>query len=168
MLMELYRFKISPANKNSVMNFKEIEKNYYYFSVATKNCNIGLSFTRTGKQINIDKIEDDCIYLTLSSTAPLDAPTRTLSSFSRQLVSLDKEKNVLAPIIYNHCLFRTELIEVTKGTNIKSEDITSPELLKAIIDLLYTPTDNYNIVQKKKAISQIKEIMLPFIEQDSK
>lgn len=161
--MESYIFKLTAANRKSNTNFETIELEHKLFSKAAKNCSTGITFKRTGKSISINSITTDCITLTLSATSSLSSPTRTLSAFSRELIQLDKDSNLLDDIIYNHSLFRTELLDTIQNCTLSAANISNPELLKAIIDLLFSPSNQYNTVQKKKAISSLKEIMLPFI-----
>ena len=163
-----YKFKLIAANRKITIDFSLLESKYHIFSKAAENCNAGITFKNDRKKIIIEDIKSDCIYLNLFSSSILPSPTRTLSAYSRELIRIDKENGCLNSIIYNHTLFSIELLESVKNERIKSDDITYPELLKAIIDILYNPSNIYNATQKKKAISQIKEIMLPFIEQGNK
>lgn len=108
--------------------------------------------------------------MTLSSATELSSPTRTLSAYSRELIRLDKESSLLDSLIYNldsliynHTLFRTELIETVKTSPKSIDNISSAELLKAIVDLLYSSTKNYNTKRKNEAIAKLKEIVLPFM-----
>lgn len=166
-----YRFNLTAANRKALINFKDLEAQYHFFTNAANNCNLGITFKRAGKKITINNITSSNIELTLSSTTTLPSPTRTLSAYSRELIRLNREiksdnreTSPLDSAIYNHTLFHTELLENIQDDNISAKDISKPELLKAIIDLLYSPSDCYNTTQKTKAISSLKEIMLPFIK----
>lgn len=162
--MEFYKFKLTAANRKAIIDFNFIETNYHLLTKAAENCSSGVTFKRSGKKISIDKISSNYIILTLSSIYILPSPTRTLSAFSRELIRLDKKTNVLDSLIYNHTLFSTELLETMRNPEISIDDITFPELLKSIIDLLYSPSNKYNTKQKNETILKLKELMLPFIK----
>ena len=161
--MHTYKFALTPANRKMSVNFKSLEDKYRIFTIAANNCNSGVTFRRTEKKIIIEQITDNQIELTLSSAAELSSPTRTLSAYSRELIRLDKESSLLDSLIYNHTLFRTELIETVKTPQKSIDDISSAELLKAIVDLLYSSSKGYNTKQKNEAIAKLKEIVLPFM-----
>ena len=161
--MELYRFKLTPADRKSSLNFKSIDNNYNLFTTAAANCSQGVSFKRDGKKIVIDEINEKYIIITLQSSAPLSSPTRTLSAFSRELLRLDKETKLLENSVYNHTLFNTQQLEITPYEQMTINDISDTVLLKAIIDLLYSPTEGIDSEHVSKAKIKLKEIMLPFI-----
>ncbi len=161
--MHTYRFTLAPANRKINVNFKHLEDNYRIFSTAADNCNSGVTFRRAEKKIVVEQITEKQINLTLSSATELPSPTRTLSAYSRELIRLDKESGLLNSLIYNHTLFRTELIETVKAPQKSIDTISYAELLKAIIDLLYSSTKSYNTKQKNDAITKLKEIVLPFM-----
>lgn len=161
--MHTYKFTLTPANRKMSVDFKYLEDNYRIFTLAANNCNSGVNFRRSKKKIIIEQITENQIDLILSSATELSSPTRTLSAYSRELIRLDKESSLLDSLIYNHTLFRTELIEIVKTPQKSIDTISSAELLKAIVDLLYSSTKSYNTKQKNEAIAKLKEIMLPFI-----
>ena len=165
--MEFYRFKLTAANRKADIDFNILESSHHIFTKAAENCNSGVTFKRDGKKIIVGQITSNYILLTLSSVSTLPSPTRTLSAYSRELFRLEKDNSLLDPLVYNHSLFNTELLETQKSAEKSIENITSPELLKAIIDLLYSPSNDYNTKQKREAISKLKEIMLPFMGQNS-
>lgn len=162
--MEIYRFKLSPADRKSTINFKEIENNTSLFTTAAYNCTQGVSFKRDGKKIVINNIEETFILLTLYSASPLPSPSRTLSAFSRELLRLDKAINQLADSVYNHTLFSTEQIDIVPDVEITVNDISDTTLVKSIIDLLYSPSEDIKQEQLLSTKKRLKEIMLPFIK----
>ena len=161
--MYTYKFILTPANRKKNVEFKYLEDNYRVFTIAANYWNSGVTFRRSKKKIIIEQITENQIDLTLSSATELSSPTRTLSAYSRELIRLDKESSLLDSLIYNHTLFRTELIETVKTPQKSIDTISSAELLKAIVDLLYSSTKNYNTKEKNEAIAKLKEIVLPFI-----
>lgn len=161
--MVFYKFKLTAANRKANADFNFLEAGHHIFTKAAENCSSGVAFKREGKKIIVDQITSDYILLTLSSMSPLPSPTRTLSAYSRELFRLEKDSSLLDPLVYNHSLFNTELLETQKSAEKSIENITSPELLKAIIDLLYSSSNDYNTKQKRDAITKLKEIMLPFM-----
>lgn len=160
--MEIYKFELTPANRKSHIDFKDIEEQHQLFSLAINNCNSGVSYKRDGKKLTLDKITSNYIHISLSSSTVLTAPKRTLSAFSRELIRLDKTNKCLTCSIYNHTLFNTKSIEVPMTSKMTIDQISDSFLLKSIIDLLYAPT-TISEEERNKTIIQIKEIMLPFI-----
>lgn len=161
--MYSYRFKLTPADRKAVINFMDLEEKHHFFIQAAENCNLGVTFKRAEKKITIEQIGINHIYLTLSSVTELSSPTRTLSAYSREIFRLDKDSSLLDSLVYNHTLFRTELIETIKAPERTIDSISSTELLKAIIDVLFSPSNSYNTKQKNETILKLKEIMLPFL-----
>lgn len=161
--MELYRFRLTPADRKSYLNFKNIDNNYSLFTTAATNCSQGVSFKRDGKKIVIEEITEDYIIITLYSSMPLASPTRTLSAFSRELLRLDKETKLLENSVYNHTLFNSQLLEITPYEQMTIKDISDTVLLKAIIDLLYSPTEEIDSELVRTSKDKLKEVMLPFI-----
>lgn len=162
----IYKFTLNPANRNVIADFQDIEKKSQIFSKAASNCTNGATFQRYEKKVFVREISQNYIKIDLYSPCELTSPKRTLSAYSRELIRLNKNINLLDNLIYNHTIFRTELIE-TKNTPQKSiDDVSSTDLVKSIIDLLYSTTNNYNIKLRKKTIEKLKEIMLPFINNE--
>ena len=159
-----YLFKLSAKNRKSNINFETIEREHGIFNRAAENCSNGITFSRAGKSLMIMQIAPDHIKLILSSTSPLPSPTRTLSAFSRELIALNEGKGILDSLIYNHTLFKAELVDTYQDMLTSIDEITNADLLKAIIDLLYSQSDSYNTIQKNKAIDTLKETMLPFMK----
>ncbi len=162
--MEIYKFELTPADRKSTIDFESIEQDYRLFSDAANNCNMGVSFRRDGKQIKIDHIAPACICLTLTSTSPLSAPKRTLSAFSRELLRLDKQRGLLSDSVYNHTLFNTSFMDVSETGKISVNDISNAELLKNMVNLLYTPWIE-NEKERITVIDEIKKILLPYISE---
>lgn len=161
--MELYRFRLTPADRKTNLNFLEIEHSHGLFTTAAKNCSQGFSFKRDGKKITVDEITGEYIVITLYSAKPLSSPSRTLAAFSRELLRLDKRTRLLESSIYNHTLFYSERLEISPGELITADDISDTALLKAIIDLLYSPTEDIDDDAVQDAKNALKEIMLPFM-----
>lgn len=162
--MEFYRFSLSPADRKSTINFKEMEDNHHLLTTAANNCNIGVSFKRDGKKLIIEEITDSTILLTLSAITALHSPARTLSAYSRELIRIDKATCLLSSSIYNHTLFNTQLLDNIPSKKISVDQISDSELLKAIIDLLFSASEKYDLASKSNAINQLKEIMLPYMK----
>lgn len=168
--MEKYFCELTVANIKamSMTNFRSIEDQYHIFSEAAKNCNTGVNFRRKKKNIEIHAITQDHIQLILTSAVPLSAPYRTLSAFSRELLRLDHEKSLgcFENAIYNHTLFNTEIkvMAPSESSTIEISDISNSQLLKIMVDLLYTPLIESEQT-RTQVINSIKEIVLPFLPQ---
>ena len=77
---------------------------------------------------------------------------------------LDKAINQLADSVYNHTLFSTEQIDIVPDVEITVNDISDTILVKSIIDLLYSPSEDIKQEQLLSTKKRLKEIMLPFIK----
>ena len=159
--MTTYMFKSFPANRSCNINLAEIEKQYHLFTTAVDKCNAGITFRKDGKKFSVYAINESSVTLVLTSETELSSPARTMSAFSRELLRLNtelkKEKNtekIIDDMVYNHSLFRTEMIE----------NISSTELIKSIVDLLFSSDTGYSTNQKKETIDELKKIMLPYIK----
>lgn len=161
--MELYRFKLTPADRKASLNFLEINNKYNLFTTAAANCSQGVTFRHDGKKITVDEIAENYLIITLSSVMPLASPTRTLSAFSRELLRLDKETALLGSSIYNHTLFNNEPLKITPSEEMSIGDISDTMLLKSIIDLLYSPPEGIDQELVRGSKDKLKEAMLPFI-----
>lgn len=165
--MEYYRFQLLPANRKAGIDFEEIENNTNLFSVAAENCNQGLCFKRTKKEIEIEDISPESITLVLASASPLENAIRSLSGFSRELLRLDKENGTLRDCVYNHTLFRSQALEMLPQNRLSEVTISDSELIKAVIDLLFSNSPVYrkDLTKRETTIAGIKELLLPYIQE---
>ena len=152
-----YTFTLTPSRNKSDIIFSEHKE---LFKEAVENINNGLAFKRDGKSLNIDTstISSKSLVVTLASTSQLTNPARSLSSLTRYLTTYYAD--VFKPYIYNKTLFNINLNSQTYSTSLKNDEMTNEELLKAIIDLLYTQK---NSKERKKAINELKNIVKSFI-----
>lgn len=165
--MEYYRFQLAPANRQSTINYEEIEQRSALFSTAAANCTFGVSFKRDGKKIEIEEIGEKSIILTLSSMIPLKKPSRSLYAFSRELLRLDQD-GLLQASIYNHSLFSIQALENLKQ-NTSEITISDTQLMKATIDLLFSNSLAYtqNPAKREETIAELKKLLLPYIMNDA-
>ena len=168
--MTTYMFKSFPANRSCNINLAEIEKQYHIFTTAVDKCNAGITFRKDGKKFSVYAINESSVTLVLTSETELSSPARTMSAFSRELLRLNtelkKEKNtekIIDDMVYNHSLFRTEMIDKNAAPVQTIENISSTELIKSIVDLLFSSYTGYSTNQKKETIDELKKIMLPYI-----
>lgn len=61
-------------------------------------------------------------------------------------------------MVYNHSLFRTEMIDKNAAPVQTIENISSTELIKAIVDLLFSSDIGYSTNQKKETIDELKKL----------
>lgn len=93
-----------------------------------------------------------------------------MSAFSRELLRLNTElkkrkyRKIIDDMVYNHSLFRTEMIDKNAAPVQTIGNISSTELIKAIVDLLFSSDTGYSTNQKKETIDELKKIMLPYIK----
>lgn len=158
--MYTYFFKLTPSRNKSSINFLELKDN---LQEAQQNVNSGTAFQRDGKRIAIDfaSLEPRVIYLTLTCRTPLLHAARSLSALTRYLVSHCE----LDEYIYNKTLFYIELLSQDSSFGKDASEISDTDMLKGIIDLLYTHTTS----TKKEAdarletINQIKTLIAPYL-----
>lgn len=155
--MYYYTFTLTPSRNKSDIVFSDYKK---LFLEAVENINNGLAFKRDGKSLDIDTstISDKSLVVILKSVSQLTNPARSLSSLTRYLTTYYPD--VFKPYIYNKTLFNINLNSQSCSTSLKNDEMTNEELLKAIIDLLYTQK---NSKEKMKAINELKNIVKPFM-----
>lgn len=154
-----YTFLLTPARNKSDITFTSYKP---LILEAINNINNGLAFKRDCKKIFLDanNVRDKEITLTLSSKNMLTNPSRSLSALTRYLTTYYPE--IFHPYVYNKTLFNINLLSQETSCGRNTEEISNEDLLKAIIDLLYSP-DVITNKSKKDTILQIKKLMLPFI-----
>lgn len=155
--MYCYHFTLTPSRNKSTINFSEYTA---LFVEAVENVNNGIAFKRDGKTLSIDcdQILPKTLSVTLSSVNQLKNPARSLSSLTRYLTK--SYPDTFEPFIYNKTIFNIKLESQSCSTSLNKEEMTNEELLKAIIDLLYTEKPSN---KKDTAINQIKDIVKEFI-----
>lgn len=102
--------------------------------------------------------------LELTSKTSLTNPSRSISALTRYLTTYHKD--VFESSIFNKTLFSIELLSCEIASSSIFEEMSDEDLLKAMIDLLYgyTATNNADTLARKKTISEIKKLMLPYIK----
>lgn len=154
-----YTFLLTPSRNKSDITFTSYKP---LILEAINNINNGLAFKRDCKKLFLDanNICDKEITLTLSSKNMLINPSRSISALTRYLTTYYPE--TFEPYIYNKTLFNINLLTQETSTGLTPEEFSNEELLKAIIDLLYS-TDAITNKSKKETILEIKKLILPFI-----
>lgn len=154
-----YTFLLTPARNKSDIAFTSYKP---LILEAINNINNGLAFKRDCKKIflDVDNIYDKEITLILSSKNMLTNPSRSLSALTRYLTTYYSE--TFHPYVYNKTLFNINLLSQETSSGLTPEEFSNEELLKAIIDLLYS-ADAVTNKSKKDAILQIKKLIIPFI-----
>ena len=155
--MYYYTFTLTPSRNKSDIVFSDHTE---LFLEAVENINNGLAFKRDGKTLSIDAstISGKSLIATLSSVNKLTNPARSLSALTRYLTTYHTD--VFKPYVYNKTLFSINLESQSCSTNLKKNKMTHEELLKAIIDLLYTQKDSK---EKRDAIKELENIVKPFM-----
>lgn len=155
--MYSYEFLLKPANKLSEINYIHLSE---LIIDSIKMCNQGVTYIRDSKKIELIEIQPNQIHLILHCKTPLVNASRSLSALSREL--LKKNPNAFTDSIYNKTLFSVQLIN--EDHSFSDESISDPELIKAIVDLLYTytattPTD---VEKRNSTINEIKALVAPY------
>jgi len=153
-----YFFELLPSKRGTDLDFCEHREK---INEAVENINNGLVFKRDRKKIEITSIERNKIKLTLSCKTPLVHSARSLSSLTRYLTTHYTKD--FEPYISNKTLFSMNLI--AQENAFEDFDISNEEMLKGVIDLLYTYTTSTNkeVKQRDEVIKQIKELVKPYI-----
>ncbi len=154
--MFCYSFILTPSRSKSDIVFTDFAN---LFIEAIAHINAGLAFKRDGKELEIDasSIKEKTLRITLRSPMQLTNPARSLSSLTRYLTSNYPDE--FRPYIYNKTLFNIKPDTQSSITGETKDEMTNEELLKSIIDLLYTQT---NTKEKTQAIKDLKEIVKRF------
>lgn len=155
--MYYYSFSLTPSrNKSDIVFCKYIT----LFKEAIDNINNGLAFKRDGKTLILDEnlIFEKSLSVSLSSISQLSNPARSLSSLTRYLTT--NYSDIFKPYLYNKTLFNIRLESQSCSISLNNNEMTNEELLKAIIDLLYTEKPS---TKKTTAIDNIKNIVKDFM-----
>ena len=159
--MYSYLFSLKFAKKRANISFKG------YIDIikeAIENVNHGLVFRRDRKEMNIDHWNDTEMFIKLQSREKLTNPVRSLSGITRYLMKFHSE--TFDKLIYNKIIFTIILIsQEIKSTEINT-DLSNEELMKGMIDLLYsyTSTSNAETISRNKTIEQMKSLIAPYIK----
>lgn len=160
--MYQYTFELIFKKKNPTLSFPDcIDK----IEEAINNINNGLAFRRDRKTLEIlEPISNNKLLIRLNSKEALLNPARSLSSITRYLTSY--HTNYFKDFIYNRTLFDIMLISTESNFPTFSYDISNEEMLKGIIDLLYSFTASTNTEAKERnnVIKEIKRLVTPYIK----
>ena len=154
--MFCYSFILTPSRSKSDIIFTNFTN---LFLEAVAHINAGLAFRRDGKELEIDtsSIKEKSLRISLRSPIQLTNPARSLSSLTRYLTSNYPDE--FKPYIYNKTLFNIKPDTQSSIAGKNSNEMTNEELLKSIIDLLYTQA---NSKEKTQAVNELKEIVKRF------
>lgn len=159
--MYTYHFAIKASNQKSSLlftNHRTIIEN------AIDNVNHGITYLRESKTLALNDITPTELRVTLSCSRPLKNASRSLSALSREL--LRNHGEIFEDAVYNKTLFSIKLLSQQTPTDIDNASISNTELLKAIVDLLFTHTTTTKKEQKEleQIIDQIKELVKPYMK----
>ncbi len=155
-----YTLRLSPARLKSSLIITEHKT---LISEAIEAINGGISFKRDGKYLVLLNIGDKEMTIRLTSQDPLANPARSLSALTRYLTT--KYPEIVEPYIFNKTLFNIQMLS-QESTTMHQEDfsLSNEEIMKTMIDLLYTYPSTRDV---KAAKHQIAEILRPFVEKRS-
>lgn len=155
--MYYYDFNLSPARLKSGIIFTEHKR---HIGDAIEAINGGISFKRDRKSLVLINIKDKEMLIRLTSQSPLANPARSLSALTRYLTN--KYPNLFEQYVYNKTLFNIQLLSQESIISTKDNfSLSNEDILKEIIDLLYTYP---NTKEVKVAKTQIAEVLRPFVE----
>lgn len=151
-----YVFNITPARQKSGILFTAHEAR---IKEAIEAINGGISFKRDRKCLTLLNIDDREMSIRLTSPEPLKNPARSLSALTRYLTT--KYPDVFEPYIYNKTLFNIHALSQETTPTPKDEfRLSNEEVLKGIIDLLYTYPNTREVKAAKAQIVQILQTVL--------
>ncbi len=154
----MYSYNLSVAMANKKFSYYECPEMIGFLKEAIAISNSSFSATRHKRTIEYkNQIDEKHIHLIMKSRDDIN-PTRSLSSLSRALFRLEKEKgtNLLEACTSNGCLFNAIVIEDPKKPISLSElQADDSLLLKSVVDLVYS--SDSNIKQK------LQELILIYI-----
>ena len=152
-----YTFRLSPVRQKSKILFTEHKA---LINEAIDNVNYGSSFSRDHKRLTLSYIDEKEMIINLTSKAPLANPSRSLSGVTRYLIAIYPE--VFEPYIYNKTLFSIKILSQELTAPTKDDfSLSREEIVKELIDLLYTYPNTKDV---KAAKVQITEILQPFVK----
>lgn len=155
--MYSYTFLLTPSRNKSNIVFTEYKE---IFSEAVDNINGGLAFKRDNKKLSISnqEVREKELKIILFSKMPLENPARSLSAFTRYLTTYYPD--IFKKHLYNKTLFSMNLIgQESSDYSIDDFCISNEEILKSMIDLLYSHTETKEV---QIARSKIIDILKPF------
>ncbi len=154
--MYRYTFQLSPARQKSELIFTQHQT---ILQEALDAINSGISFQRDGKHLDMLHIKDKELILCLTSQEALPNPARSLSALTRYLTT--NYPAIFSPYIYNKTLCNMYLLS-QEETSVPQADFTlsNEEILKEMVDLLYTYP---NTKEVKSAKNEIISILQPFV-----
>lgn len=161
--MYTYRFELTPSKPGSDIDYTaaDIKES---ISESAKGVNSGIVYRRDDKSIEIEKIEKQRIVLKLTCRTSLLHSARSLSAVTRYLTTYYQE--VFKDEIYNKTLFRMRLLSQESSFGRHGSDISDAELLKGVVDLLYTYTTSTKkeADSREETIRQMKELVKPYLQ----
>lgn len=155
--MYIYTFLLTPSRNKSDIIFTEYKD---VFFEAIDNINGGLAFKRDNKKLSIsdEEINEKEFKIVLFSKLPLENPSRSLSSFTRYLTTYYPD--TFKKYLYNKTLFSINLVgQESSDCYIDDFGLSNEEILKCMIDLLYSHTETKEV---QIARAKIIDILKPF------
>lgn len=158
--MYYYRFQLTPSQPNSDIDYTDYQ---HEILSAVDAVNNGIAFKRDGKFIEMSKndIKFKELQLVLKCKTPLVHAARSLSALTRNLTT--NYSDIFSKYVFNKTLFHMNLI--SQDSSYDNLEISDTDLIKGVVDLLftYTTTTKTEAVLREQTISQIKELIKPYI-----
>lgn len=154
----MYVYNLSVAMANKKFSFEQCPEMIDIIKEAITISNSSFSATRYKRSIEFKELIDEKHVLLIIKSRDEINPTRSLSSLSRAVFNVEKERKTsfLSSCTANGCLFNAVVIDAPSRP-ISIEELSDSILLKSIIDLVYSSNES----QKQK----LKEFMLPLINE---
>lgn len=158
--MFTYVFELTPSKPRSEIDYCSIRQ---ILLDTVESVNHGYSFQLDGKSVTVSNIEPQKISLTLQCKTALRHAARSLSAITRYLTGHYAE--IFQAEIYNKTLFHMNLISQKSSFDCNTDDISDTDLLKGVVDLLYTytTTTRQEAQLRVETIHKMKDLIKPYL-----
>lgn len=160
--MFCYSFELVPSNPHTTIDYCSPPIRQALLDAAAA-VNKGYTYQLDGKSVTITNINPQKIHLTLQCKTALRHSARSLSAITRYLTS--HYEQIFQNEIYNKTLFHMHLIGQTSSWDYNTDDISDTDLLKGVVDLLFTSTTTTKreAQQRVATIQKMKELVKPYL-----
>lgn len=158
-----YELKLRLANAKRGISFKSKEK---IIQKAIEIYNQRSFSMQNPKEIKINKIESEYLYIDLGSSLPLSSVGKALRTFSVIILKELEDPDFIKEVSSNGQLFSTTLISNDEIKNNKSvrnlAEVSDLDVIKSLMDYVYKKKDPDSSTYRKKraAMTQIKQIAI--------
>lgn len=155
----MYTYHMSVAMASKRFSFDTCPEMIELIKAAITESNSAFSATRYKRFLTYQgKLDAKHLHIVLKSPEEVSAPTRSLSSLSRAVIAVEKERgtSLLDSCVANGCVFNAVLIDPpTKAFT--AEELSDSEVLKAVVDLMYSTDEDHKQKLKELIANYLNE-----------